>query len=237
MAKTRQHVLVVGAKKAGLERVAPMLRRAEFSVHSVEPSPFLLDLVLSTAFELVIVTFPLDTVPLDDLIDTIRDEGSACRDAGLLLLADRDHLDDAQTIVDLGANRAICCDWSEARLWSSIGDLMEVAPRVFMRVLMHLDIEVKNERSRAIFQTVNVSISGALLQGSDRLSPGETFDFLFRLPGGGLIEGTAEVVRQTNPLREGVDGVGTRFTSFREACEERLSSHIERQVNLGKRSR
>jgi hypothetical protein len=200
MAKTRQHVLVVGAKKAGLERVAPMLRRAEFSVHSVEPSPFLLDLVLSTAFELVIVTFPLDTVPLDDLIDTIRDEGSACRDA-------------------------------------SIGDLMEVAPRVFMRVLMHLDIEVKNERSRAIFQTVNVSISGALLQGSDRLSPGETFDFLFRLPGGGLIEGTAEVVRQTNPLREGVDGVGTRFTSFREACEERLSSHIERQVNLGKRSR
>ncbi len=48
MTDSRQHVLVVGAKKAGLERVAPMLRRADFSVHSVEPSPFLLDLVLST---------------------------------------------------------------------------------------------------------------------------------------------------------------------------------------------
>ena len=106
-----------------------------------------------------------------------------------------------------------------------------------MRVLMHLDIEVKNERNRAIFQTVNVSISGALLQGSDDLSPGETFDFLFRLPGGGLIEGSAEVVRQTNPLREGVDGIGTRFTSFRETCEDRLATHIERQVELGKRSR
>jgi hypothetical protein len=66
MADSRQHVLVVGAKKAGLERVAPMLRRADFSVHSVEPSPFLLDLVLSTAFELVIVTYPLDTLPLHD---------------------------------------------------------------------------------------------------------------------------------------------------------------------------
>jgi CheY-like chemotaxis protein len=174
MADSRQHVLVVGAKKAGLERVAPMLRRADFSVHSVEASPFLLDLVLSTAFELVIVTYPLDTLPLDDLIDTIRDEGSACHDAGLLLLAEPELLDDAQSVVDLGANRAICCDWSEARLWQAIGDLTEVAPRIFMRVLMHADIEIKNNRNRAIFQTVNVSVSGVLLQGSDQLSPGET---------------------------------------------------------------
>jgi hypothetical protein len=233
MADCRQHVLVVGAKKAGLERVAPMLRRADFSVHSVEPSPFLLDLVLSTAFELVIVSYPLDTLPLDDLIDTIRDEGSACHDAGLLLLAEQELLDDAQAVVDLGANRAICCDWSEARLWQAIGDLMDVAPRIFMRVLMHADVEVKNERSRAIFQTVNVSTSGVLLQGSDRLVPGESFDFLFRLPGGGLVEGSAEVVRQTNPLREGVDGVGSRFTSFREDCQDRLAIHIGRQMELG----
>ncbi len=234
MTDSRQHVLVVGAKKAGLERVAPMLRRADFSVHSVEPSPFLLDLVLSTEFELVIVTYPLDTLPLDDLIDTIRDEGSACHDAGLLLLAEPEQLDDAQSVVDLGANRAICCEWSEARLWQAIGDLMEVAPRILMRVLMHADIELKNEKDRAIFQTVNVSVSGVLLQGSDHLTPGEDFDFLFRLPGGGLIEGTAEVVRQTNPLREGVDGIGTRFTSFRDQCQERLSTHIGRQMELGK---
>ena len=233
MADSRQHVLVVGAKKTGLELVAPMLRRADFSVHSVEPSPFLLDLVLSTAFELVIVTYPLETLPLDDLIDTIRDEGSACHDAGLLLLAEPELLDDAQAVVDLGANRAICSDWSEARLWQAIGDLMEVAPRVFMRVLMHADVEVMSERSRAIFQTVNISVSGALLQGSDLLTPGETFEFLFRLPGGGLIEGSAEVVRRTNPLREGVDGIGTRFTSFREQCEERLAAHIGRQMELG----
>jgi hypothetical protein len=234
MTDSRQHVLVVGAKKAGLERVAPMLRRADFSVHSVEPSPFLLDLVLSTEFELVIVTYPLDTLPIDDLIDTIRDEGSACHDAGLLLLAEPEQLDDAQSVVDLGVNRAICCEWSEARLWQAIGDLMEVAPRILMRVLMHADIELKNEKDRAIFQTVNVSVSGVLLQGSDHLTPGEDFDFLFRLPGGGLIEGTAEVVRQTNPLREGVDGIGTRFTSFRDQCQERLSTHIGRQMELGK---
>ena len=233
MGDLRQHVLIVGGKDAGLERVAPMLRRAEFSVHSVDPSPFLLDLVLSTAFELVIVRYPMDTVPLDDLVDTIRNEGSACHGAGLLLLADPELIDDAHAHVDLGANRAICTTWSEARLWQSIGDLLEIAPRVFMRVLMHAEIEVQNTPDRAIFQTVNVSISGALLQGSDQLDPAQAFDFLFRLPGGGLVEGSAEVVRQTNPLHEGVDGMGARFTSFGDGCENRLLTHVRRQIELG----
>jgi CheY-like chemotaxis protein len=233
MADSRQHVLIVGAKDAGLKRVAPMLRRAEFSVHSVDPSPFLLDLVLSTAFELVIVRYPMDTVPLDDLVDTIRNEGSACHGAGLLLLAEPELIDDAQRHVDLGANRAICTDWSDARLLQSIGDLLEIAPRIFMRVLMHAEIEVQSTADRAIFQTVNVSVTGALLQGSDQLDPGQAFDFLFRLPGGGLVEGSAEVVRQTNPLREGVDGMGARFISFGDGCEDRLVTHVQRQIDLG----
>lgn len=233
MGDTPQHVLIVGSKDAGLDRVTPMLRRAEFNVHSVDPSPFLLDLVLSTAFELVIVRYPMDTVPLDDLVEAIRDEGSACHSAGILLLADSTLIDDAQTHVDLGANRAICTDWSDARLLQSIGDLLEIAPRVFMRVLMHAEVEIQSTPDRAIFQTVNVSVSGALLQGSEQLDPGQPFEFLFRLPGGGLVEGAAEIVRQTNPMREGIDGMGARFTSFGDGAEERLLSHIKRQVELG----
>jgi CheY-like chemotaxis protein len=235
MADTRQHVLVVGAKQAGLERVAPMLRRADFSVHTVEPSPFLHDLVLSTAFELVVVTYPLEDISLDQLLQTIRNEGSACHNAGLLLLAEPDHIDEAQARVDLGANRAICTDWNEARLWRAIGDLLEVAPRVSMRVLIHADVEVTRNRNRAIFQTVNVSKSGALLQGHDSLDPGTNFNFLFRLPGGGLIDGTAEVVRRTNSSREGVEGVGARFADIRAPSFERLVTHLNRQIELGNR--
>jgi hypothetical protein len=232
MAEPRKHVLVVG-KETGIERVAPMLRRAEFSVHSVEPSPFLLDLVLSTAFELVIVTHPLDTLPLDDLVATIRDRGSACRDAGLLLLADPESLDDAQNQVDLGANRAICTEWSEARVLQSVGDLLDIAPRIGLRVLLHTNLAITDTKERATFQTVNVSTSGALLQGTASTNPSDSFSFLFRLPGGGLVEGTAEVVRHTNPLREGVEGVGARFSAFEGASEELLLDHIQRQIDLG----
>ena len=235
MADSRQHVLVVGAKDAGLERVAPMLRRADFSVHTVEPSPFLHDLVLSTSFELVVVTYPLEHISLDQLMQTIRNEGSACHNAGLLLLAEPDCIDEAQSKVDLGANRAICTDWNEARLWRAIGDLLEIAPRVSMRVLLHADAEVTSNRNRAIFQTVNVSRSGALLQGHEMLEPGTNFNFLFRLPGGGLIDGSAEVIRRTNSSREGVEGLGTRFADINDSSFERLTTHLKRQIELGNR--
>jgi hypothetical protein len=210
-----------------------MLHRADFGVHTVEPSAFLHDLVLSTSFELIIVAFPLHELVLAELLEAIRNEGSACRNAGLLLLAEPERVDDAQAMVDAGVNRAVCADWNEARLWRAISDLLDIAPRISMRVLLHAQVEVTSKRSRSIYQTVNVSRSGALLEGRDVPPPGTSFDFLFRLPGGGLIDGAAEVVRRTDPVREGLDGIGTRFMDIREPGRERLNAHIKYQMERG----
>ena len=236
MSEEQRHVLVVGAESETLEHLAPMLRRAEFNVHTVDPSPFLLDLVLSTAFELIMVGYPLDGMSVDDLLEAVRDEGSACRETGVMLLSNPELLESAQNLVDLGANRAIGTDWAEARVWQAVADLLQIAPRVYMRVLLHADVDVARDSSRSLYRTVNVSSSGALLQGSDELPLGSSFDFLFRLPGGGLIEGTAEVVRHTNPLREGIEGIGTRFVGFRNESNQRLGDYLERQYPFGRRA-
>lgn len=140
-----RHVLVVGAKSDALERIAPMLRRAEFSVHTAEPSPVVFDLVLGTSFELVLVSYPLRELDLDDFIDALRRDGSWCRKAALVLLAEEDHLEDAGAMVDLGVNRAVGLDWPEGRLHQAIADLLEVAPRISLRVLVHLKVEVTNQ--------------------------------------------------------------------------------------------
>jgi len=232
MGGSRKHVLVIG-KDASIDRIAPMLRRSDFSVHSVDPSPFLLDLVLTTPFEVVIVSYPMDSVPLDDLVAAMRDRGSACHGAGLLLLSDPKYLDGAQDQVDLGANRAICSEWSEARVMQSISDLLDIAPRVGMRVTLRARLMVDDISDQLDFRTVNVSISGALLEGAENVKPGENISYLFRLPGGGLIEGTAEIVRPTNRMREGVEGFGARFATFGGISEQRLLDHIQRQIDLG----
>jgi CheY-like chemotaxis protein len=232
MRSLSRHVLVVGAEEDALNRIAPMLRRAEFSVHTAEPSPVVFDLVLGTSFELVLVAYPLRELILDDLIETLRRDGSWCKNAALVLLAENDHLDDALAQVDLGVNRAISLDWSEGRLHQAISDLLEVAPRISLRVLVHLKIEIQEESRRALYQTVNISSTGMLLRGDDELDPGTRFSFFFGIPDGRrLVEGTGEVVRRTNPMREGLTGLGVRFLRIAGEGEDQLESFVMRNAN------
>lgn len=232
MTSHSRHVLLVGTDETVLERIAPMLRRSNFDVHTVAPSPVLFDLVLGTSFELVLVAYPLSDLALDDLIDALRREGSWCRDAAVALLAQPDYLDDAQAQVDLGINRALALDWPEGRLHRAISDLLEVAPRVSIRVLVHMTIEIADNHQRSVYQTVNLSRSGMLLRGDDNLDPGTQFSFFFGIPDGRrLVEGSAEVVRRTNPTREGTTGLGVRFLSLVGEAEEQLESFVARSVN------
>ncbi len=229
MRSYQRHVLVVGAEGDTLETIAPMLRRAEFNVHSASPSPVVFDLVLGTSFELVLVSYPLRELDLDELIDALRRDGSWCKKAALVLLAEPDHIDDALALVDLGVNRAIGLDWSESRLQQAIGDLLEVAPRITLRVLVHLKVEVQQASKRALYQTVNVSRTGMLLRGDDDLDPGTRFSFFFGIPDGRrLVEGTGEVVRRSNPIREGTAGLGIRFVRIAGEGAEQLESFVMR---------
>jgi uncharacterized protein (TIGR02266 family) len=229
MGSYQRHVLVVGADTKTLERIAPMLRRAEFDVHSAEPSPVVFDLVLGTSFELVLVTYPLRDLILDDLIETLRRDGSWCRKAALVLLSEPEHVEDAQALVDLGVNRAVSLDWPEGRIHQAIGDLLDVAPRISLRVLVHLKVEVHDDSKRALYQTVNISRTGMLLRGDDRLDPGTRFSFFFGIPDGRrLVEGTGEVVRRTNPTREGMAGLGIRFVRLAGEGAEQIESFVTR---------
>jgi uncharacterized protein (TIGR02266 family) len=229
MGSFQRHVLVVGADDPAMERIAPMLRRAEFSVHAAAPSPVLFDLVLGTTFELVLVSYPLRELILDDFIDALRRDGSWCRKAALVLLSEPDHIDDALALVDLGVNRAISYDWPEGRLHQAIGDLLDVAPRVSLRVLVHLKVEIQKESKRSLYQTVNISQTGMLLRGDDALEPGTRFSFFFGIPDGRrLVEGTGEVVRKTNPIREGAAGLGIRFVRLSGEGQEQLESFVVR---------
>ncbi len=231
MGSFQRHVLIVGADQRTMDRIAPMLRRAEFNVHSAEPSPVVFDLVLGTSFELILVSYPLRDLSLDDLIETLRREGSWCQNAALVLLSEPEHLEDALALVDLGANRAVGVDWPEGRLHQAVADLLEVAPRISLRTLVHLKVEVSDQSERALYQSVNISKTGMLLKGEDNLDPGTRFSFFFGIPDGRrLVEGTGEVVRRTNPMREGASGIGVRFIRIAGEGGDQLESFVSRNA-------
>jgi hypothetical protein len=223
----QRHVLLVGALKGGLDRVAPMLQRDEFAFHAVEPTEFVPALVMGTAFELLIIGYPMPEIDITELITAVRDPVSASRNAGLLLLSEPEFLEAAQGLVTFGANRAVSLDWVGSRLWQAVGDLLCVAPRVGMRALVYADVEAGNGHSRSLYQIINVSATGMLLSGAESFSLGSRFDFVFCLPGEPRpIKGMAEIVRRTDAEREGAHGMGARFLHLKEDGPYRLERFV-----------
>ena len=113
-AATPRHVLLVGAPNGGAERVAPLLQRAEFDVHAVRPSEIILDLVMGTPFELLVVGYPLPEIDFIELIRAVRLRESASLHAGLVLLARPGFLEAAQALLPELRRRSF---WP-ARIWS-----------------------------------------------------------------------------------------------------------------------
>ncbi len=223
-----RHVLVVGADDTAVERIAPMLRRAEFEVHTVQASSFVLDLVLGTAFELLIATYPMSgELTIDEFIAAIRHEGSNCRNAGVLLVAEPGHLDDAASWIDRGVNRVIGTEWADARVWQAVGDLLNVAPRVALRALVQIELGAGSGQEAELLRTENISISGMLLRGGQALGPGARFDFTLGVPGEGTpIRGSAEVVRRHPTTGNDESAFGVRFIGFSGDGRERLERYL-----------
>jgi len=225
---TQRHVLLVGAATGGFEKFAPMLQRAGFDVHLVNPTEIVLDLVMGTEFDLLVVGYPMPEVDIHQLLYAIRAEGSASHDAGALLVARPGFLEAAQTLLSLGANRAVGLHWTDSRLWQAVGDLLNVAPRARLRSMLFADVESDGDSDRHLYQTVNISRTGMLLRGDELFTPGTVFDFAFRLPSEPRpVEGRAEVVRRTDPFRDGVRGIGARFVNLEDDGKFRLKQYVK----------
>jgi len=230
----RGHVLIIGAENSAVRRIAPILRRVDYQVLTVEPSMMVLDLLKSISFNLIIAAFPIAELAVPELARSIRSVGSDTRRAGFLLLADDKHLDAAQEYVDKGVNRVIGVSWGEARLWQAVADLLNVAPRIFLRWPVQLDIESSTTTDSVNCYIENISRSGMLLRGASMFSPGVTFSFVFTIPGHpDPIQGEAEVVRKTAADKSGSEGVGVRFLTFAEEDgQHRLDDYISGQLNI-----
>jgi CheY-like chemotaxis protein len=223
-----RHVLLVGTPSGGIDRFAPMLQRAGFDVHSVTPSDIVLDLVMGTEFDVMILGHPMPEMDIHQLLYSIRANGSASHDAGVLLLARPGFLEAAHALLSLGANRVVGLDWTESRFWQSVGDLLNVAPRARLKSMLYADVGRTDNRDRLLYQTVNVSRTGILLQGDELFDPGTLFEFAFRLPSEPRpVEGRAEVVRRADPKREGLNGIGARFVTLQDDGHFRLKQYVK----------
>ncbi|MCP4901422.1 MAG: hypothetical protein GY906_31030 [bacterium] len=210
-----------------------MLEGSHFDLHSVDAEGVVFDLVRRTRFDLILISTESPGANTQFLLDAIRGEGSASQQASVLLLSPPDEFLKTGRFVDRGANRVAGVDWSNGRIWQAMADLLAIAPRVWVRTLVELEVECGVGTQRDLYRTENISTTGMLLQDASNLAPGNRFSFLFALPDRGqAVHGVAEVVRRTDPERGEVAGIGARFLSFRDNDESQLNAFIQRRLTI-----
>jgi DNA-binding NarL/FixJ family response regulator len=230
-AKNRQQVLVTHLDDTLFRRVADTLRQSDTDVHRSSWGDTTLELVQSIPFDAILCAYPIDTGELFQFIEIARAEGSACRRAGLVLIAEPDDEREARELIGRGANRVVTTAQIEDKLTDTVDDLASSAPRLSVRAPAQIRLFADGRPLRVMAQAENISTSGMLLKGVTQFPVGTAFDFELTVPGEAApITGTAEITRATDPRNERIEGIGVRFVSFGGSDKVRLETYLGREL-------
>lgn len=224
-------VLVTRVDDATHRRIADTLRQIRVDIHRVRWDQTTLELVQGTAFDVVIIGYPVSRDALIRFLAAARDKGAACRRAGLVLITESPHSDSAQALIGKGANRVVPVDELEGRLVTAIEELARPAPRLPVRIPARVQLFTSGRPLRLMAQVDNISTTGMLVRGVTQFPVGTTFGFEIVVPDEAKpIRGSAEIMRLTDPRHEEVHGVGVRFVSFEGSDRLRLEMFIDRNL-------
>jgi len=226
-----KQVLVTRVDDATHSRVAELLRQTTLALHFAHWDSTTLDLVQVTAFDVIIIGFPVSAAALKRFLEMARAEGAACHRSGLVLITDNEFSDAANALVGKGANRVVAINELDTKLISAVEDLATPAPRVPIKMPANIQLFSDGRPLRLMAQIQNLSASGMLLRGVTQFPVGTSFEFEMMVPDDpNPIRGTAEITRTTDPQREAIQGIGVRFVSFDASDRVRLEMFVDEHL-------
>lgn len=223
-----KEVLAVGIDDELWARLGPALGRAEFELNRVRAIARAFELVRLIAFDVVLVGVAEEVESASALCTELRSESSASRSASLLLFAPPHLLSAAQELAERSASRALSTAVPTITLQESILGLLRARPRLTLRVMARLTVQLEAGTSRLLCQTRDLSRGGLLVLTEARFPIGTHVRFALDLPGErASVDGEAEVVRHAERGRDPDEGLGLRFARILGDGERRLVAFLE----------
>jgi hypothetical protein len=224
-------VLLAGIGRGPFIAVAPVLERRMVKITRASSLEEAAALAAETRFDLVIFDAEPDEQTLAENVLDLRSPGSASRSSSVLVVAAPDDVPAARELVGCGVNRVVSVDTPERMIEQHVADLLEIAPRASVRFAARLSTVLDNGEIEAVGQTVNISLTGMLIQTTTYLEPGQQVVFDIKAGDGEAeVVGRAEVVRHAVAERGGVDGIGVRVLEFfgdgRDTLEMILAEYL-----------
>jgi Tfp pilus assembly protein PilZ len=226
---TRPLVLTVGARGGLLSKIDLVLERSNLTVHHVPLGKAALKIVQSKRPRLLIVALPLLDMRLDVFLKSLAEKRPASNGPAMALLADEHLLPELEPNLD-ERHRFLSAHLAPEELQRGILELIGDTPRVAPRLMLRLEVQLGAGKLLRMCQTDNISESGMLVRCQEPIAIGSEVRLALSLPRSAEpVQAKAEVVRQTDPDRESVQGLGLRFLEFEgqggKALSEYLKSH------------
>ncbi len=224
-------ILAVAPNRDVLQRLDPLLSREAFEVHEMPTGKASLILTYQQRYNLLLVGYPLPDMGLDQFLHAVHELDSPCADSPVLIVGDDDRLRETEPFVESGYVRVASTSDSPASLQEKASRLLEVAPRVGVRAMVRLEVDIAGNPTTQLAQTRNISDEGMFIATSRDLVVGERVPVQLYLPDDPMpIAAEVEVLRLALPEVEGVAGVGVRFLEVKRGGQLRLHRHIEEQA-------
>lgn len=221
-------VLAAGIERMTFERLAPVLRRDAVQVDWVATPEAGVSLAEKHRYDVILMDAEPCDWPLEKVVRSFRDTASPSRNAAILVLAEPDQVDVARALRSRGVNRVMLVTDPPEIICDQMATLLEVAPRVQIRLATNVEAALGNTGRELFCQTVNLSSSGMLIRTRHRPPLGTPVVFKIHVADPvGTIFGRGEIVRHATTDRGGVDGIAIRFVSFAKDGALRLQEYIE----------
>ena len=225
MQGVQRSTLVVGVDEQTFEKVSKVLSAVKFFADYAENGTAALESTSFLPFDAIVTGYPLPDMQMQTFLDAVRKKDSPCRQAGLVILALRGMLSEAEAFIGKGANRALAIEDFQEELPQTLLRMLEVPPRFAMRAISRLKVQLSWGTSQTICQTENISAHGMLIKTDHPYPVGTQMAFELSVPGdSNPVRGFAVVVRQTLEKRERVSGLGIRFSSFQANDKQRFEA-------------
>ena len=110
-----------------------------------------------------------------------------------------------------------------------VGGLLDLTARRFLRTLVKLEVEARQESKSLFFgNSVNISEGGILLEAPHELPVGETLRLRFFLPEDSqAIEVVAEIVRPASEMSTNGPSYGLSFREISEEDRARIREYVD----------
>jgi len=227
----RQQVLVVGADTEVLQRVLPVLEKHSVDIHRKQAGEAALNAIQNlSVVDLVFVSYPLPDMKFGDFVISVTGIVSPSRPPQIVVLVSK--ADVAGVVDHVGHGvQVLPADLPGNVLERATAKFLRKAPRPATRIMVKMVVKLGVGKVLRMAQSVNISASGMLIRTNEHYPLGSEVALEFALPGAREpVQAEAQVVRHAIPDREGVTGMGLKFTGLAPEHKTRLEQYLRGQV-------